>query len=141
MSKKSLARLLPSLIVVAVAVATLASGMSALSAWRAASAPQIGDMISFRPGVSGSPGLRLDVARRQGGTCVLDLGMLSGSGGSFIVEGPAPDGRYLVHWAGPRTSQGASNCGASAEIVLDARQVELLGIAATASVVPVQASA
>lgn len=141
MWKPSLVRLLPSFAVAGVAVAAALSGASALSAWRDAAAPHIGDMISFRAGGTGQPGKRVTVVRQKGGTCVLDLGVLHGSGGSFIVEGPAPDERFLLHWAGPRTERGAANCGASAEIILTVRQIEVLGVAAYAFGLPLEAGA
>lgn len=90
-------------------------------------------MIAFQAGGSAPGGRRLMVSTKTGRACQLELGTLRASGGSFIVEGPAAGGRFVVHWAGLRTSRGAANCGASADIVLDARQLELLGIAALAS--------
>ncbi len=131
--KLSVFRLLPGVIGVSVCAAVMFSGVAAVSAWREASAPHVGDMIAFQAGGSASGVRRLTVSTKAGHACQLELGTLRASGGSFIVEGPATDGRFLVHWAGQRTSQGPANCGASADIVMDARQLEVLGIAALSS--------
>ena len=111
----------------------LLSGASAVSAWREASAPHVGDMIAFHPSGWTNAGKRLTVLTQAGKACLLELGTLRRSGGSFIIEGPASDGGFVVHWAGPRTSRGKDDCGASADVILDAQQLELLSVAALAS--------
>ncbi len=131
--KQKLLRLLAPAIGVGVCFTVMLTGMSAFSAWREASAPHVGDMIAFRPSGTEGAGKRINVRTAAGRPCVLALGTLRGVGGSFIVESPAPADRYVVHWAGERTSRGSTDCGVSADIVLDARQLEALGIAALAS--------
>jgi hypothetical protein len=131
--KQMLVRLLPPVIVIAVTVTVMLTGAAAFSAWREASAPQVGDMIAFRPSGTEVPGKQLSVRTADGRACVLAVGTLRRVGGSFIVESPAQDDHFVVHWAGERTSVGGTNCGSSADIILDARQLELLGVAALAS--------
>jgi hypothetical protein len=133
LSKLSALRLLPTLILGGICITAVFSGAAALSAWRAASAPHVGDMIAFHPTRATSAGKRLTVLTRAGSTCALELGTLQGSGGSFIVERPAPGDRFIVHWAGQRTSRGNEDCGPSADVLLDAQQLGMLGTAALAS--------
>ncbi len=133
LSKRSVLRLLPTLIMGGVCITVALSGASAVSAWREASAPHVGDMIAFHPSGSTAVGKRLTVLTKAGTTCALEMGTLQGSGGSFIVERPAPGGRFLVHWAGLHTGRGKEDCGSSADVILDAQQLDILGAAALAS--------
>lgn len=133
LSKQSVLRLLPTLIMGGICVVFAFSCASAVSAWREASAPHIGDMIAFHPTGSSGAGKRLMVQTRAGTVCGLELGTLQASGGSFVVERPAPGERFIVHWAGQRTSRGKGDCGASADVLLNAKQLDMLGVAALAS--------
>jgi hypothetical protein len=131
--KRSVLSLLPSLILGGIFVTAALSGASAVSAWREAAAPHVGDMIAFHPNGSTTAGKRLTVLTKAGTTCMLETGTLQGSGGSFIIERPAPGNRFLVHWAGQRTSRGNADCGSSADVILDAQQLDILGGAALVS--------
>lgn len=131
--KQLLLRLLPPVLVVGGTFTVMLTCVSAFSAWRESSAPHVGDMIAFHPSGAEVAGKRMAVRTSDGRACVLALGTLRGVGGSFIVESPAPADHFMVHWAGERTSAGGTNCGSSADIVLDARQLEVLGVAALAS--------
>ena len=126
--KLNLTRLLPALIVFAVCIGALFSAVEAVSAWREASAPHIGDLITFN--ATGVPmrGKQIDVKTRTHSHCILDLGTLRASGGSFSVEAAGEAQRFDVHWAGPRTMAGLGDCGPSAELVLTEQQIRLLTI-------------
>lgn len=133
LSKQSVLRLLPTLIMGGICITVALSGASAVSAWREASAPHVGDMIAFHPSGSTTVGKRLTVLTKAGTTCALEIGTLQGSGGSFIIERPVPGGRFLVHWAGQRTARSQADCGSSADVMLNAQQLDMLGVAALAA--------
>jgi hypothetical protein len=133
LSKRSVLRLVPTLILGGICITAALSGASAVSAWREAAAPHVGDMIAFHPNGSTAVGKQLTVLTKAGTACALEMGTLQGSGGSFIIERPAPGGRFLVHWAGQRTSRGNADCGSSADVILDAQQLDMLGVAAFVS--------
>jgi len=133
LSKRSVLRLLPTLAMGGICVTFAFSCVQAMSAWREASAPHIGDMIAFHPAGGTGAGKRLIVQTRSGTVCGLELGTLQASGGSFVVERPVPGERFIVHWAGQRTSRGKGDCGSSADVLLNAKQLDMLGVAALAS--------
>jgi hypothetical protein len=126
--KPALVRLLPTLIVGAVCMGALFSAVAAVSAWKEATGPHVGDLIAFNG--SGLPmrGKQLDVKTRNHAHCILDLGTLRSNGGSFSVEAARDAERFEVHWAGPHTMIGPGDCGASAELVLSAQQIRLLSV-------------
>jgi hypothetical protein len=139
LKRPALTRLIPTLIVFAVCIGALFSAVTAVSAWRQATAPHIGDLIAFN--ATGVPmrGKQIDVRTRSHDHCILDLGVLRGSGGSFSIEAARDAERFDVHWAGRHTTGGAGDCGASAELVLSAQQLRLLTItsqSASADVYP-----
>jgi hypothetical protein len=96
--------------------------------------PGVGDIISFDT-MAKMPG-DLDsqvVAAQSGGReCMLDLGTLHRDGGSLIVEARVPGNQpaYQVHWAGKQSSASQYNCGSSAELTVDATNLNLLAMAA-----------
>ena len=101
--------------------------------------PGIGDIVSFDvPAVSFDQtpvtATRADVLwpASAAKTCLLRAETMANGGGSLVVEGRDPDGRgpFRVHWAGPRTSSGAEDCGRSAELLIAAS--DLVSLAATA---------
>src|SRR5262245_55427367 len=49
LSKWSVLRLLPTLVLGGICITAVFSGAAAVSEWRAASAPHVGDMIAFHP--------------------------------------------------------------------------------------------
>lgn len=121
-------RLLPSLIVGGICVASLYAAVQAVAAWRERSQPHIGDILAFRG--ADRDGTKLAVAMSGGGRCTLDLSVLQG--GSMVVEAPVPGspGQFLVHWAGRLTAQGPGDCGHAADLVLDTGQLQTLTSAA-----------
>jgi hypothetical protein len=93
--------------------------------------PRVGDILVFRPGQH----LQTDweVAAQPAGTssasvqCVLRPDVMTVDGGSLVVEQRtiAPL-QYRVHWAGPRTAIGGSNCGTAADLVVSRLDLQLL---------------
>jgi hypothetical protein len=94
----------------------------------------IGEIVSFIPSAdqSDEDGVRLIVHRPDQFGCVLDLSILRRSGGSLIVERQVtkPAGRFQVHWAGERTAADTGNCGKSADLILDRRELDILATGA-----------
>jgi len=97
--------------------------------------PRIGDIISFDPARTHS----LDTATKitvfpaeASGPCVLDLQVMCASGGSLVIAAtqPVSDPSFRAHWAGTRTSDGATNCGASADLQLNKAAIVALKLAA-----------
>jgi hypothetical protein len=126
--KFSLSRLVPALIVGGVCIGALFSAVTAVSAWREAAAPHVGDLIAFN--ATGVPmrGKQMAVKTRTHAYCVLDLGTLRSTGGSFSIEAVRETEGFEAHWAGPRTTLGPGDCGVSAELLLSAQQIRLLNI-------------
>ena len=107
----------------------LLSAMTAVAEWRNA-APHIGDIAVFNDsaGLSRQPPVRLVVRTAGNRDCTLDLNAMRRSGGSLVIEGrSAKQAVFIVHWAGERTSNDADSCGDNADLLLDRRQVGLLG--------------
>ena len=128
-SNEKVARTLLPAIVGAGCMVTLLSAMSAISEWQNA-APHVGDMVAFttsRQLPSRSP-TRLVAHRPDQSDCILDTGTLRRSGGSLVVERQVTeaDGSFRVHWAGERTTTYASNCGDSADLILDVHDLNAL---------------
>ncbi|MBV8397483.1 MAG: hypothetical protein JOZ17_01930 [Acetobacteraceae bacterium] len=75
---------------------------------------------------------RLTVERQGESGCVLDLGVMAGSGGSVLIisRSARPHRIYHVQWSGPRTSEGSGDCGRSAELIVNDDELELLASAA-----------
>jgi hypothetical protein len=126
--KFSPSRLLLALIVGGVCIGALFSAVTAVSAWREAAAPHVGDLIAFN--ATGVPmrGKQIEVKTRTQAYCVLDLGTLRSTGGSFSIEAVRETEGFEAHWAGPRTTVGPGDCGVSAELLLSAQQIRLLSI-------------
>lgn len=98
-------------------------------------APQSGDIIAFQPTSIPAGSNDLAVAARGADgrpDCVLDLSTLQRTGGSLVVESEvAPGaGAFQVHWAGAHTTAGAGDCGASANLVVTARDLNTLASSA-----------
>ena len=134
MSERLVRNLLP-VVVGAGCMILLLSAMNAVAPWTNAS-QEIGDIIAFEasamPSPAGTPDLLVDTA--EGGWCAIDLSTIHRVGGSFLVVGrrPAADGRFIVHWAGPRTTSAAHDCGSDRSLVVDQRQLDSLARAAAA---------
>ena len=60
------------------------------------------------------------------------------NGGSVIIEArePRADFGYRVHWAGPRSSNDGTNCGSSADLLMNLEDIEVLAMAAGGYGVP-----
>jgi hypothetical protein len=57
--------------------------------------------------------------------------MVRGGGSFVIIARPrAADGPYLIHWAGSHTSNGAADCGSSADLLVS--KPDLLSLAGAA---------
>jgi hypothetical protein len=97
------------------------------------SSPHLGDMLAFDPdpNISESElGLRLLVHRAHQFGCVLDMNTIRHVGGSLIIESRNPAGLYHLHWAGPRTSPDNADCGTRADLIVDAKDLARLAVAA-----------
>jgi hypothetical protein len=103
----------------------------------------VGDIVSFDPMDSMSrdmqallPAMLAD--DRPGVACVLDVRTIHANGGSVIIEArePRADFAYRVHWAGPRSSNDGSNCGSSADLLVNLEDIEVLAMAAGGYGVP-----
>jgi hypothetical protein len=110
------------------------SGVAALARQVAELGPQVGDVVRFDP-AHASPfdsTARLRVERGGQDGCVLDLAMIQQSGGSLIVEqrGIGLNHFYRAHWAGPRTSEAATDCGGDADLTLTPADMTALASAA-----------
>jgi hypothetical protein len=101
--------------------------------------PRIGDIITFSPAKTISPDAQEEVTvttNPAGGLaairCVLDPRTMLASGGSLVIEAvwPKPNPSYRVHWAGTRTSDGRTDCGAQAEFLLSQPDIVALHLAA-----------
>lgn len=102
--------------------------------------PSVGDIVAFRSGQTGvrDSDTHLMAERPGAGTCMLDVQAMRQSGGSLIVEerrpGPAPT--FRVHWSGLRTAADAQNCGAAADLLLRASDLDILAMGAGGYGVP-----
>lgn len=98
--------------------------------------PKLGDIVWFKPGAkipellaAAIPAKLVDSEGHPAKSCVLLPAAMSAQGGSLVVEAARPEGgqpTYLVHWAGSRTSTGADDCGARADLLLGRADVENL---------------
>lgn len=101
----------------------------------------VGDIIAFEP----APGLirasarlsaaRIPVHRPNQFGCILDLDTLRQNGGSLVAEARlASEGEsYRMHWAGVRTAPDSSDCGPSADLIVERRDLGRLLAAAVGS--------
>jgi hypothetical protein len=99
--------------------------------------PKVGDIVSFEPQESFPRDMRArvdatPVSARTGGTCVLDVRTMHANGGSLVIESRQPGATpgFRVHWAGGRSSDGGTNCGVSADLLLGQDDIEVLAMAA-----------
>jgi hypothetical protein len=100
--------------------------------------PHLGDIVVFRPGSQDIdmwemkvPATMVSATGKPSGTCTLDPNVIATDGGSMIVEDvrEAPALSYQVHWAGIHTD-GASDCGAGANLVVSRTDLQRLANAA-----------
>ena len=111
------------------------SGVASLARQAAELGPDVGDIVTFKPERASAldGGARLTVGRLRQTNCVLDVDLMKHSGGSLVIEqrGAVSDRFYHAHWAGPRTSEDASDCGAEADLVLTWADMTALAAAAS----------
>jgi hypothetical protein len=94
--------------------------------------PAVGDIADFSLQHASQDVLPISVtAKATGRTCELASDVMVRGGGSFVIVArqAATDGSYLIHWAGSHTSNGATDCGRSADLLVSKR--DLLGLAGT----------
>ena len=59
--------------------------------------------------------------------CKLQPVVMASAGGSLVVERRTNNSRtYLVHWAGQQTSDPASDCGTTADLLVSRTDLQLL---------------
>lgn len=101
---------------------------------------KVGDILVFKPGTELTDSLPVSatriVAPRMGATssgaapadsCVLDPATMAHGGGSIVVETRSlTKPLYRVHWSGTRTSNGAQDCGRSADLTLSRMDLQSL---------------
>ncbi|HME23221.1 MAG TPA: hypothetical protein VKI44_18135 [Acetobacteraceae bacterium] len=105
--------------------------------------PKVGDIVAFDPldPISREMHARLPAMsadNRPGVTCVLDVRTMHANGGSMIIEArePRPGFGYRVHWAGARSSNDNTDCGSSADLLVNLDDIEVLAMAAGGYGVP-----
>lgn len=90
--------------------------------------PKVGDILVFRPGATMPQDWEFTVAHATApGTCSLRPDVMARAGGSLIVEQRDRKLRmFRVHWAGARTGDGPTDCGASADLEVPGVDLQLL---------------
>jgi hypothetical protein len=105
--------------------------------------PQVGAIVVFKPGLETmglwqvSASAPDDVGPDPAGgasnrACSLSPGAMAQGGGSLVVEARRMSSPplYRVHWAGLRTSDGSTDCGRAADLVLSRSDLQKLANAA-----------
>lgn len=99
--------------------------------------PKVGDIVAFDPQKTLSRDMQTTITAmragdRAGTACVLDVSAMHSGGGSVVIEArqPQTSNGYRVHWAGAHSSDDPANCGASADLLLNQEDVEVLALAA-----------
>jgi hypothetical protein len=128
-------RLLPAAILTAATLLVATGAMSVITAL-AISGPRVGDIITFEHSTNASAeaeeNVRLSVSRENRPSCVLDLDIITHRGGSMVLEArvPGTSRAFFLHWAGERTSSDADDCGQTADLVVDRRDIDILALTA-----------
>jgi hypothetical protein len=87
----------------------------------------MGDILVFKHGARMPSDWEFAVTTSQAVGCVLTPAVMAADGGSLVVEQRFNDPHiYHVHWAGGRTSDGATDCGRSADLVVNSAELQLL---------------
>lgn len=95
--------------------------------------PTVGDIADFSARHANQDVLPVSATATAGArTCVLASEVMARSGGSFVIVArpQGADGSYLIHWAGSHTSNGAADCGSSADLLVS--KPDLLSLAGAA---------
>ena len=105
--------------------------------------PKVGDIVAFDPldPISRDMHARLSAMaadNRPGVACVLDVRAMHANGGSLIIEArePRTGFGYRVHWAGTSSSNDSTDCGSSADLLVNLDDIEVLAMAAGGFGVP-----
>jgi hypothetical protein len=111
--------------------ALLASSVAVVSAARRIDfAPKIGAILVFEPGTRLPLEWEFATVVASGQlpvSCTLRPASMAAEGGSLVVEQRSDDKRiYRVHWAGHRTSDGPTDCGATADLLVRRIDLQLL---------------
>jgi hypothetical protein len=109
------------LTLVAGALLALATGLCAFTELEQFG-PSLGNIVVFHPTAGATEWWHIEakIADAPGRSCVMSPAVMGIEGGSLIIEARQLSSPpvYRVHWAGRRTSTGASDCGTSADLVL-----------------------
>jgi hypothetical protein len=99
--------------------------------------PKVGDIVAFDPLASIPTDMRarlpaIPADDRPGVACALDVRTMHANGGSLIIEAHKPQASfgYRVHWAGPRSANDATDCGASIDLLMNVEDIEVMAMAA-----------
>ena len=105
--------------------------------------PKVGDIVAFDPldSISRDMHARLtamSAGDQPGVACVLDVRAMHANGGSLIIEArePRTGFGYRVHWAGTSSSNDSTDCGSSADLLVNLDDIEVLAMAAGGFGVP-----
>ena len=100
--------------------------------------PRVGDIVAFHPTAEDTDAWQLQVpatlvtgARRES-ACTLNPSVMAANGGSLMVEARQDTSPplYQLHWAGTKTENGPSDCGASADLRVTRTDLQKLANAA-----------
>jgi hypothetical protein len=101
--------------------------------------PKVGDIVAFKSGSEDTdmwqiaiPATSVSAMGSPLAKCSLDPNVMSGNGGSLVVEGveDKPSLQYRVHWAGSATAKTTGDCGESANLLLSRTDLQRLANAA-----------
>jgi hypothetical protein len=111
--------------------ALLASSVAVVSAARTIDiAPKIGDILVFRVGAQVPTEWEfpaVTISDQLPVSCNLRPDVMVADGGSLVVEERFANKRmYRVHWAGQHSSNGESDCGATADLLVSRNDLQLL---------------
>ncbi len=108
--------------------AILASSVAVVSAARTLDlAPGVGDILVFKQGARMPSDWDFTATNTDAVACTLKPEVMTSRGGSLVVEQRLDDiSSYRVHWAGGPTSDGVTNCGSSADLVIGRAELQLL---------------
>ena len=118
---------------IAVFLASAVAVLSTVRSWDIA--PRVGDIAVFRPNsefmadwqVTAGMSPDRTAALPGAATCVLRPDIMTANGGSLVVEARnTAASLYRVHWAGPHTSLGGSDCGRAADLTLSRADLQML---------------
>jgi hypothetical protein len=130
------------LIIVAVALAGMA-GTVGLIRQVGELGPKVGDIVTFDPlrQIARDVRARLPAmlaSDQPGVACVLDVRSMHAYGGSVVIEAREPRRNfgYRVHWSGQHSSNDGADCGASADLLLNLEDVQVLALSAGGFGVP-----